>query len=67
MKKGDLVKVRRPVLAGTGIIQAVYTRREVCGPDGDFFTERYYSVLINGNTMRFHERTLTLISSRDIS
>ena len=67
MKKGDLVKVRRPVLAAVGIIQGVYPRREVCGPDGDFFTERYYSVLINGNTMRFHERTLTLISSRDIS
>jgi len=67
MKKGDLVKVRRPVLAGVGIIQGVYTRREICGPNGDFFTERYYSVLINGNTMRFHERTLTLISSRDIS
>ena len=67
MKKGDLVKVRRPTIGAVGIIQAVYTRGEVCGPDGDFFTERYYSVLINGNTMRFHERTLTLISSRDIS
>ena len=67
MKKGDLVKVRPPVLGATGIIQAVYTRREICGPNGDFFTERYYNVLINGNTMRFHERTLTLISSRDIS
>ena len=67
MKKGDLVKVRPPVLGGVGIVQGVYTRAEVCGPNGDFFTERYYSVLINGNTMRFHERTLTLISSRDIS
>jgi len=41
MKKGDLVKVRRPAIGAVGIIQGVYTRREVCGPDGDFFTERY--------------------------
>ena len=65
MKKGDLVKVTG-VLAGTGIIQQVFSRREICGPNGDFFIERYYNVLINGNTIRFHERSLTLISTRDI-
>jgi len=60
-KKGDLVKVRRPAI-GTGIIQAVYTRREICGPDGDFFTERHYNVLVNGTTIRFHQGSLILVS-----
>jgi hypothetical protein len=61
-KKGDIVKVRRPVSGAVGIIQSVQTRREICGPDGDFFTERHYNVLVNGTTIRFHQGSLILVS-----
>jgi len=64
-KKGDLVKVRR--LQGAGIIQSVRSSREVSGPDGDFFTTRHYSVLLNGKIWRIHEASLILVSSCDIS
>ena len=65
MKKGDLVKVRR--MRGAGIIQGIQTSREISGPNGDFFTERHYRVLLNGKIWRIHEASLILISSRDIS
>ena len=61
MKKGDLVKVTG-VLAGTGIIQQVFSRREICGPNGDFFTDRHYNVLVNGIVTRFHQGSLILVS-----
>ena len=67
MKKGDLVKVRRPAIGAVGIIQAVFTDSEICGPDGDFFTMRHYNVLVNGIVTRFHQDSLILVSSRDIS
>ncbi len=65
MKKGDLVKVRR--MKGAGIIQAVQTNREICGPNGDFHVMPHYRVLLNGKIWRIHEASLILISSRDIS
>ena len=67
MKVGDLVKVR--LLKGdvTGIIQAIQTRRQASGPNGDFFTTRRYRVLLNGKIWRLHEASLILISSCDIS
>ena len=65
MKKGDLVKVRR--MKGAGIIQAIQTNREICGPNGDFHMTRHYRVLLNGKIWRIHEASLILISSCDIS
>ena len=64
-KKGDLVKVRR--LKGAGIIQAVQTSREICGPNGDFHMTRHYRVLLSGKIWRIHEASLILVSSCDIS
>ena len=60
MKKGDIVKVRK--MKGAGIIQAVQTSREICGPNGDFFTDRHYNVLVNGIVTRFHEGSIILVS-----
>ena len=65
MKKGDIVKVRK--MKGAGIIQAVQTNREICGPNGDFHMTRHYRVLLNGKIWRIHEASLILISNRDIS
>ena len=65
MKKGDIVKVRK--MKGAGIIQAVQTNREICGPNGDFHMTRHYRVLLNGKIWRIHEASLILVSSRDIS
>ena len=65
MKKGDLVKVRR--MKGAGIIQAIQTNREICGPNGDFHMTRHYRVLLNGKIWRIHEASLILVSSCDIS
>jgi hypothetical protein len=65
MKKGDLVKVRK--MKGAGIIQAVQTNREICGPNGDFHMTRHYRVLLNGKIWRIHEASLVLVSSCDIS
>ena len=65
MKKGDIVKVRK--MKGAGIIQAVQTNREICGPNGDFHMTRHYRVLLNGKIWRIHEASLILISKRDIS
>ena len=63
-KKGDLVKVKPNSMIGSpvGIIQSVQTSREVCGPDGDFFTMRHYNVLVNGIVTRFHQDSLMLVS-----
>jgi hypothetical protein len=63
-KKGDLVKVKPNSMIGSpvGIVQSIQTRREICGPDGDFFTDRHYNVLVNGIVTRFHEGSLILVS-----
>tara|TARA_Y100000593_G_C4193276_1_gene278023 strand:- start:118 stop:330 length:213 start_codon:yes stop_codon:yes gene_type:complete len=68
MKVGDLVKVRKSLLGGSGledsagIIQSIQTAREICGPNGDFFIERHYTVLLRGKLWRCHENALTLVS-----
>ena len=63
-KKGDLVKVKPNSMIGSpvGIIQSVQTSREICGPNGDFFTDRHYNVLVNGIVTRFHQGSLNLVS-----
>ena len=66
MKVGDLVEIVGPG-KGVGIIKQVFTRREICGPNGDFFTERYYNVLVTGKIHRMNQMCLRLISSCDIS
>mgnify|MGYP003325205528 CR=1 FL=1 len=66
MKVGDLVEIVGPDKS-VGIIKQVFTRREICGPNGDFFTERYYNVLVDGKTYRMNLLRLRLISSCDIS
>jgi hypothetical protein len=45
-----------------GIVQAVFSNSEICGPDGDFFTMRHYNVLVNGIVTRFHQNSLSLVS-----
>ena len=63
-KKGDLVKVNANSMIGSpvGIVQAVFSSSEICGPNGDFFTMRHYNVLVNGIVTRFHQKSLTLVS-----
>ena len=63
-KKGALVKVKPNSMIGSpvGIIQSVQPRREICGPAGDFFTDRHYNVLVYVIVTRFHQGSLILVS-----
>ena len=55
IKVGDLVVGRAwlsTVRHAVGIVKSVQTGREICGPNGDFFVERWCTVLYDNKLYR---------------
>ena len=65
IKVGDLVVGRAwmsTVRDVVGIVKSVQTGREICGPNGDFFVERWCTVLHDNKLYRAKEQHLKVVS-----
>jgi hypothetical protein len=64
VKVGDLVKGRvwMSDREAVGVVTVIHTEREICGPNGDFFVQRWCSVLWNNKLYRAKEENLIVVS-----